>query len=409
MMIAIATGIEILDKAINERLKGEIIYFREYLIRDENKYETVILSESLDGAITIEELTFKLREKNTRIIYIGKDYEDNPSLIKHLISIGVYDILFGETTIDDVINIYNNPKAFADISKIYSKVLSSPTIQIKSVPEVIIEKEVIEKEKVVEKEKVIEKEKIVEVEKEKIIEVEKPVIIQSKTITFWSYDDGEYPARISIEIAKLLKKYSKTDITLLDFEEISSRISHLLKIKDTNIEYLTRMINTEEITSKILNDNLIKIEGIKVFSGITIKNAFRINDKHLNTLVSILQRDSNFIIINAGSGVFTSGVLSSFTTADKIVAIAKATKIDVIRTLEILNFISNSWGIEKSKMNLLLVENSLISEIDDKTTQELSETNGINFLGACGNKKKYVKNLAKIAPKLISSKGVRED
>lgn len=379
MMIAIATGIEILDKAINERLNGEIIYFREYLIRDENKYETVILSENLDGAITIEELTFKLREKNTRIIYIGKDYEDNPSLIKHLISIGVYDILFGETTVDDVINIYNNPKKFADISKIYSTVLSSPTIQIKSVPEVIKEKEVVvEKEKVIEK--VIEKEKIVEVEKEKI------VLLKPQVVTFWSMENSLDTAKLTYLLAKKLADEIKTTIALLDFEEITAKVSNIAKVKKSNIEAIIRLINNAEITFKSLTNNLQEKDNLLVFTGISINNFFIVNNKHLNTIVNLARNNLPYVLINAGAGIHTTGVASSILNADKIIAICDSTKNNLIHTLEAINFMNNHWDIEKERFNLFLLNESLTSEIDKGLAKELSETNEINFIGSAGRK-----------------------
>lgn len=102
--IAIATGINSFDEELQKKIaNSDIIYYREFLLKEQ--YDTVILSEQLTGAVRLEELAFKLRENGTRLIFLIPDVEDNPSLVKYLLLLGVYDIITGNVACDDVITV----------------------------------------------------------------------------------------------------------------------------------------------------------------------------------------------------------------------------------------------------------------------------------------------------------------
>lgn len=118
MKIAIATGIEALDKKTKEKIESEsqdsieIVYYREFLLK--NEYDVCILSRRLNGAKEIEEILFKLRCNDTRIIYItGEDDEEE---LKMCIKYGIYDIITGAVDADKINNILKNPMKFKNIA-----------------------------------------------------------------------------------------------------------------------------------------------------------------------------------------------------------------------------------------------------------------------------------------------------
>jgi len=238
------------------------------------------------------------------------------------------------------------------------------------------------------------------VEKEKIVQIEKPVIVQSQSIGIWSVNSGYPTAEIAIEVARSLKQYSKTpNVALLDFEEITPRICDILKVRQTQVEYLTRLINLGELTRKKLDELLSDIDGIKVFGGITIRNSLKVTDRHLITVTNMLKESMQFVVIHGGSGVTTTGAAVALSKSDKLLVIVKPSKSDVIRTLELINFAASAWGVDKSKVYVYLIEDGWTTELDAATVRELCELNGVNFAGAGG--KKYMKTINKLINELV--------
>jgi len=409
--IAIATGISTFDEELQKKIENSVVvYYREFLLKEQ--HDTVILSELLPGAVQLEELVFRLRENGTRLIFIVPDIDDNPSMVKYLLLLGVYDILSGSVSCDDVVDTLNNPRTFKDVSKLFLKVSGAEDVKLTisdrqpslssggSVEEQKQQQqsqtEVIEKVVEVPVEKVVEK----VVEKEKVVEVEKPVVVRSQTIGVWAVNSGYPTAEFAVELARALKPHSKTSaIALLDFEEITPRICDILKTRETHIEYLTRLINLGELTRKKLDELLADVDGIKVFSGITIRNSLKVTDKHLTTLVNLLQEYMHFIVIHGGGGITTSGAAVAFAKSDKLIVPVKPTKTDVIRTLELINFTATAWGMDKSKVYVYLIENGWTTELDEATTAELCELNGVRFAGSGG--KKYLKTVSKLVQDLM--------
>lgn len=385
-LVAVATGIPEIDNQLAQKINdSQIVHYREYLLK--NKFETVIVSPHLEGSIPVEDTIFQLRSRNTRIIFIlFADIEDRSELIKFLITCGVYDIIAGSATIEEIVNIYNNPRTFADITSVYLKVSGAKdiTVTTKQVQQEtqqtdykIASQEV---EKIVEK--VIEKEKIVE--KEKVVEVEKPVFIQPVAVGVWSLDNPQLSARFSVELSKgfesfLTRKNIKSQVALVDFEEITPRIPGILKIQPCNVDYIVRMINSGDLTQELLEKHLVKQGNLKIFSGIDDDVFFTVNEKHLLTILRLIERTS-YTVINAGCGIWTSGVVAAFAESNKILVLVEATKFSVVKTLKILNKLEHMWGLDKSKIHICLFGEGLTSEIDRGTVVDIAEQNNFKHV-----------------------------
>lgn len=122
-MVLIYTGIEEIDKEIQNYVKDSIIvHYSDYLIETNNfEGQTAIISpEAIEG--NIHEFLFWLKKLNMRVILLLKDKRQEENKIA--LQLGIYDILYGNFYPSQIKDILENPKSFNDISDLYKKVFN---------------------------------------------------------------------------------------------------------------------------------------------------------------------------------------------------------------------------------------------------------------------------------------------
>lgn len=119
-MIVIYTGIEEIDREIQNELKDSIIaHYSDYLIENSAfENQTVIISP---GAIKddLHEFLFTLKQMNMRVILLLKNKRQEETKIA--LQLGIYDIIFGNFYPRQIKDIIENKKEFKDISELYRK------------------------------------------------------------------------------------------------------------------------------------------------------------------------------------------------------------------------------------------------------------------------------------------------
>jgi len=397
-MIAVATGIREFDENLIKILdSAEVVYYREFLLSNINKYDTVVLSELLVGSISFEELLLKLRTNNKRVIVIWFDEEEKQDVLKFIFTLGIYDILVGSVTAERVKEVIHNPMSFKDVARLYLKVLKvevrPPQMTQHEQEQEGKHHEVKEIERVVEKivekpvEKVIEVEKIIEKPVEKV--VEKPVFITPRIAGFWSMENSLDTALLSFEFAKALQQKVNSTVAYLDFEELTPKGYDIAKVRRSHIESIIRSLNNFELTFKTFENLVAYSSNILVFSGITIKNFFMVKQEHLNSIVQLVKNNVGWTVINGGTSIHTTGVASMMCTSDKIFAVIDArSKLNLFNTLDAINFVTANWGIEKEKFVLVVINESFTSEMDTEFVKEIAKENEIHSVIPVKQKKK---------------------
>lgn len=126
-MVVIFTGSNEIDKILEAEIKGSmVVSYADFIVEDDKfKNQTVILA---DSAIEkdFREYLYLLRSKNIRVILLLNNEKDENTKIA--LENGIYDLIFGNFYPSQIKDILDNPKTFADISKIYRKLFN---IQIK--------------------------------------------------------------------------------------------------------------------------------------------------------------------------------------------------------------------------------------------------------------------------------------
>ncbi len=119
-MIVICTGIEEIDKEIQNELKdASIAYYSDYLIENNDlENQTVIISkQAIEG--DFQEFLFKLKQKNIRVILLLK--EEKQEETKIALQLGVFDIVYGNFYVSQIKEIIEKPRTFKDVSSLYKK------------------------------------------------------------------------------------------------------------------------------------------------------------------------------------------------------------------------------------------------------------------------------------------------
>ncbi len=129
-MIAIATGIDALDQKTKQEFEASgikdvmIVNYREFLLK--NEFNTVIISKKLIGNIEIEYLILQLKEKDVRVMYLTS--RDSDVEVKLCFKYGINDIVVDPIDAKLLLNIYNKPKKFSDIKRLFLQVNSRNTV-----------------------------------------------------------------------------------------------------------------------------------------------------------------------------------------------------------------------------------------------------------------------------------------
>lgn len=119
-MIIIYTGIEDIDREIQNELKDSIIaHYSDYLI-ESNTFEnqTAIISpQAVEG--DLQEFLFILKQMNMRVILLLKNQKQEETKIA--LQLGIYDILYGNFYPSQIKEVIEHPKSFRDVADLYRK------------------------------------------------------------------------------------------------------------------------------------------------------------------------------------------------------------------------------------------------------------------------------------------------
>ncbi len=119
-MVVIYTGIEEIDRELQQELKDSIVaHYSDYLIEN-NTFEnqTAIISpQAIED--DIHEFLFTLKKMNIRIILLLKNEKQEETKIA--LQLGIYDILYGNFYPSQIKEIIEHPRKFKDVSELYKQ------------------------------------------------------------------------------------------------------------------------------------------------------------------------------------------------------------------------------------------------------------------------------------------------
>lgn len=299
--VVLATGVPELDEAIQQRItKVNIIgnaLYKEAVedVVQRKQPNVIILSELLDGVITIRELVLKLRTKfpDARIIYIMK--EDSPREKSFLYQWSVFDILPSKFGVGELEEALFNPKEFKHVAKEFDN--------IKDIDDIINEP--------------VDVSGMNNIDEGKYTKINSPGAgtdrVYQQIVSFWSVRDGVGKTFAAVNTSLMLATSRDLKILLLDFNLENPCIHLQYKFYDAQRNLGSILEDAKanvEITKDNLDDYLFThpvYKNLKILPGSLLKVKRPDSDfvfKVFKQIISAAEQ-SNFstILIDNNSGL----------------------------------------------------------------------------------------------------------
>jgi hypothetical protein len=113
LKVLTATNVEQLDKAIADdfELVDNPVHYREAVVQiaQKEKPDVVVITAWLEGTANIVDIVYELRSLDIRVVFLAGTLNPSDPTVQEVAKLSVYDILFGEISIGQVIDKIQNP------------------------------------------------------------------------------------------------------------------------------------------------------------------------------------------------------------------------------------------------------------------------------------------------------------
>ncbi|OPJ59778.1 hypothetical protein [Clostridium oryzae] len=435
-MIAVATGMEQLDKQIQQKFceRGEeskIVNYKEFFLKE--NFDMVILSKHLKGELQLEQLIFYLKNNNSRIIFLtGKS---NNEEIYLCFKYAIYDMIFDPISLEKVMGTVDDSKSFSDHSKLFVEVMNGEKINRdkKAVLREVMsklaskepqgrdsEQENMELEEIKQlrvREKRQFEQNINELKKKLVQEERKPAAIKvvektikQQVIAFWTANNNFLKEKVLANVSLLLAKRSDQKILLIDLSK-DSMLESLLEGEKHNKE-----IEKHEVSTGFYEDGKIDIKkeitsvaGIKnLYVFKKVEETYLSKEQYYRKVIEWSKENFDTLIINMPLSIEKNEIMDAILRKCTYFIVVLEGKLPVIKLTENkLQQLRNK--IDDSKIKLVLadtniysfkefskiIKNQIISRIqyDFKEEKFINEQKQFIFSTEC---KKNIKSYQKI-------------
>ena len=119
-MVLIFTGNEQLDQELNKTIENSrLVYYPDYIL-EENE-ATILITTVQPNVYNFRDFMFKVRERNIRVILLLEN--EMQKELKEALTLGIYDIIFNQFSIDEIKEKLSIPATFSNISKYIKNLL----------------------------------------------------------------------------------------------------------------------------------------------------------------------------------------------------------------------------------------------------------------------------------------------
>lgn len=190
-------------------------------------------------------------------------------------------------------------------------------------------------------------------------------------ISFWSAGGSTGKTTLATAFAFALKKYKK-DIVLADFKEVTPHVHKYFGIELSDKSNIYEAVENGKSTAEAVNEHLQKKHGIWILSGFGINDFTKFEGKHFSAVLEVLKNEFEHVVIDTSAGIFFSSTYTALKNSDVIFAVAAPSVWSIEDTAQMIDFVSNRWGVEKEKFKAIL--NAVgKEEVDTSTAEKILE------------------------------------
>ncbi|MEQ6362811.1 AAA family ATPase [Thermoanaerobacter thermohydrosulfuricus] len=222
------------------------------------------------------------------------------------------------------------------------------------------------------------------------------IVLNNRIISFWSAGGSTGKTTLAAAFTLALKKYKK-DIVLADFKEVTPHIHRYFGLKLSDKSNIYEAVENGSSTAEAVKEHLQKKQGIWILSGFGINDFAKFEEKHFSAVLEVLKNEFEYVVVDTNGGIFFSSTYTALKNSDVIFAVTAPTVWSIEDTAQMIDFVSNRWGIGKEKFKAVL--NAVgKEEVDTFTASQILE---IKAFSVRYGQKNILKDLSKIAEFLL--------
>jgi len=215
-------------------------------------------------------------------------------------------------------------------------------------------------------------------------------------ISFWSAGGSTGKTTLASAFALALKKYKK-NIVLADFKEVTPHIHRHFGIELSDKSNIYEAVENGNNTADAVNEHLQKKHGIWILAGFGINVFAKFEEKHFSAVLEVLKNGFEHVVVDTNGGIFFSSTYTALKNSDVIFAVTVPTIWSIEDTAQMIDFVSNRWGVEKEKFKAILNAVSK-EEVDTSTASQILE---IEAFSVRYGQKNILRDVSKIAESLL--------
>lgn len=164
----------------------------------------------------------------------------------------------------------------------------------------------------------------------------------------------------------------KTEVVLADFKEVTPHIHKYFGLDLREKSKIYEAIENGQDVVEAIRQHLKKRQGIWIFPGVGLEDFTKFEEKHFSTIIEVLKKEFDQVVIDTSSGIFFSSTYASLKNSDLIFAVLVPNRWGLEDTALMIDFICNRWDVEKSRF-LALLNMADSGEIDVHTVERVLE------------------------------------
>lgn len=323
--VLLATNIREIDDGIREISAGRIeicgeVYYAGAVPEAAEGADVVVLSAAAGEEKEIEELLYRLRCMDKRVIFLPGDEKNGT--VNTALALGIYDILFDPVKPEDVVGVIERPMKFSDVSGLIAKGKRTAAAREVSVERVVVK------------------------------EVKR--VARQQTISWWSADGGVGKTTLAVMQAVLLFRKTGEDVALLDFKEVTPHIHKVMGLQRMDLDRVYDAVERGEVSPAVIKGCMQKKQGVWVLTGVSLRDFERFKEKHFDGIIRSLQQEFPYLVIDTNPGIFFASTLAALKNSDIINTVLVPRMGSLEDTAMLVDFVCERWGINRERIRAVV-------------------------------------------------------